>query len=155
MTLFDFKINDINGNPFDWNSVKGKKILLVNTASECGYTFHYGPLEELYQTYRDQNFVVLGVPCNDFGEQEPGTESEIVSFCQKNYGVSFPMMSKVAILGDQAHPLYQWLKKETDTEVAWNFQKYLIDENGKVVKMIPHRVLPNDEEILDWIEGKK
>lgn len=154
MRLFDFKINDINGNLFDWNTVKGKKILLVNTASECGYTFHYGPLEELYQSYKDQNFIVLGFPCNDFGEQEPGTESEIVSFCQKNYGVTFPMMSKISILGDQAHPIYEWLKKETDTEVAWNFQKYLIDENGMVIRMIPHKVLPNDEEILNWIEEK-
>lgn len=152
MTLFDFKINDINGKPFDWNSVKGKKILLVNTASECGYTFHYEPLEEMYQTFKDANFVVLGFPCNDFGAQEPGTETEIVTFCQKNYGVTFPMMSKVAILGDNPHPIYKWLTSETNTEVAWNFQKYLVNGNGEVEKMIAHRVLPNDEEIISWIE---
>lgn len=152
MTLFDFEINDINGKPFDWNTVKGKKILIVNTASECGYTFHYEPLEEMYQTFKNKNFVVLGFPCNDFGAQEPGTETEIVSFCQKNYGVTFPMMSKVAILGDNPHPIYKWLTSETNTEVAWNFQKYLVNGNGEVEKMIAHRVLPNDEEIISWIE---
>lgn len=153
MTLFDFEIKDINGNSFDWNTVKGKKILLVNTASECGYTFHYEPLEEMYQTFKDKNFVVLGFPCNDFGAQEPGTETEIVSFCQKNYGVTFPMMSKVAILGENPHPIYKWLTSETNTEVAWNFQKYLVNGKGEVEKMIAHRVLPNDEEIISWIEN--
>lgn len=152
MTLFDFQINDINGKAFDWNSVKGKKILLVNTASECGYTFHYEPLEEIYQTYKDKDFVVLGFPCNDFGAQEPGSETEIAAFCQKNYGVTFPMMQKISILGDNPHPIYKWLTSETNTEVAWNFQKYLVNEKGEVEKMIAHRVLPNDEEILSWIE---
>lgn len=152
MTLFDFQINDINGNSFDWNTVKGKKILIVNTASECGYTFHYEPLEELYQTYKDKGFVVLGFPCNDFGGQEPGTETEIASFCQKNYGVTFPLMSKVAILGENPHPIYKWLTSETNTEVKWNFQKYLVNANGEVEQMIAHNVLPNVEEIISWIE---
>jgi glutathione peroxidase len=153
MNLFDFPINDINGNPFDWNTVKGKKILLVNTASNCGYTFHYEPLEELSQTYKDKNFIVLGFPCNDFGAQEPGTEAEIASFCQKNYGVTFPMMSKIQILGENPHPIYKWLTSETNTIVKWNFQKYLINEQGEVVKMIAHNVLPNNEEILNWINS--
>lgn len=153
MNLFDFQINDINGKALDWSSLNGKKLLLVNTASECGYTFHYEPLEELYQTYKDRNFAIIGFPCNDFGEQEPGTEAEIASFCQKNYGVTFPMTEKISILGDNPHPIYKWLKEQTNTEVAWNFQKYLVNEQGEVVKMIAHRTLPNDEEILNWIEN--
>jgi glutathione peroxidase len=153
MNLFDFSINDINGNSFDLNSLKGKKILIVNTASECGYTFHYEPLEELYQTYKDKGFIVLGFPCNDFGAQEPGSEAEIASFCQKNYGVTFPMMSKIQIFGENPHPIYKWLTSETKAEVKWNFQKYLINEQGEVVKMIAHNVLPNDEEILNWINS--
>ena len=154
MTLFDFEIRDIHGKVFDWNTVRGKKVLIVNTASECGYTFHYGPLEELYREYRDRNFTVLGFPCNDFGAQEPGNEEEIGAFCEKNYGVSFPLMSKIKILGDDAHPIYKWLKAETGTEVEWNFQKYLVDEGGKVVKMVGHRVNPIDPEIIEWIEEK-
>lgn len=152
MNLFDFTINDINGNSFDLNSLKGKKILIVNTASACGYTFHYEPLEELYQTYKEKGFIVLGFPCNDFGAQEPGLEAEIASFCQKNYGVTFPMMSKIKILGENPHPIYKWLTSQTKTEVKWNFQKYLINENGEVVKMIAHSILPTDEEIIHWIE---
>ena len=151
MTLFDFEITDIHGKTFDWNTVKGKKILIVNTASECGYTFHYGPLEDLYLDYRDKGFTVIGFPCNDFGGQEPGTEEEIAQFCSRNFDVTFPMMSKIKILGSEAHPLYQWLKKETNSEVAWNFQKYLVDENGQVVKMISHNVDPQDPEIVQWI----
>lgn len=153
MNLFDFQINDINGKAIDWSSLKGKKLLLVNTASECGYTFHYETLEELYQTFKDRNFAIIAFPCNDFGAQEPGTEAEIISFCQKNYGVTFPMTEKISILGDNLHPIYKWLKEQTNTEVAWNFQKYLVNEKGEVIKMIAHRTLPNDEEILNWIES--
>jgi glutathione peroxidase len=153
MKLTDFNINDINGNPLDWSKFEGKKLLLVNTASECGYTFHYGTLEGLHQTYKDKNFAIIGFPCNDFGGQEPGTEKEIVSFCQKKYGVTFQLTEKIKILGENAHPIYKWLKESTNSEVAWNFQKYLIDENGKVDKMIQHSTLPNDEEIINWIEN--
>jgi glutathione peroxidase len=153
MNLFDFSINDINGKSFDLSSLKGNKILIVNTASECGYTFHYEPLEELYQTYKGKGFVVLGFPCNDFGKQEPGTEAEIATFCQKNYGVTFPMMSKIEILGENPHPIYKWLTSETNTEVKWNFQKYLINEEGAVVKMIAHNILPKDDEIVTWINS--
>ncbi len=155
MNLFDFEIKDIQGNNFDWSTVRGKKIMLVNTASECGYTFHYAPMEEIYQKYKDQNFTIIGIPSNDFGGQEPGTEAEIATFCQKNYGVTFPMMSKVVILGENAHPIYKWLKEETTMDVAWNFQKYLIDENGNIERIVAHRIEPNDPDIIAWIEGKE
>lgn len=153
MTLFDFEINDIHGKPFDWETVKGKKILIVNTASECGYTFHYGPLEDIYLDYKDKNFVVLGFPCNDFGGQEPGSNEEILNFCSKNFDVTFPLMTKISIIGDNIHPIYKWLTSETKTNVAWNFQKYLINPDGTIAKMVPHGVDPDDKEIINWIEA--
>lgn len=153
MTLADFEVKDIDGKIFDWSIVKGKKILIVNTASECGYTRHYEGLENLYQQYKDRNFVVLAFPCNDFGGQEPGSDAEIALFCERNYQTTFPLFSKITILGEDAHPLYCWLTEETNSEVAWNFQKYLINEQGQVDRMLAHRVEPNDQIILDWIES--
>ncbi len=153
MNLHDFKVKDIKGNEFDLAQVSGKKVLLVNTASACGYTPQFAELEELYEKYAGDSFEVIGFPSNDFGEQDPGNDSEIASFCQVNYGVTFPMMSKIKVLGVDAHPLYRWLQDELKTEVKWNFYKFLIDEKGNIVKEISYKTSPLDEEILNWIEG--
>lgn len=157
-TIYDFKVTDISGNTFDLASLKGKKVMIVNTASKCGLTPQYEQLEALYKKYKDQNFVVIGFPSNDFMKQEPGTDEEIESFCQKNYGVTFPMMSKISVKGKEMAPLYKFLTTKSqnqleDNEVKWNFQKYLIDENGKLVKVIGPKTLPTDAEIIQWIES--
>lgn len=155
MSLHDFKVKSISGDDVDLSKYKGKKLIVVNTASECGLTPQYAQLEELYKDKKDQ-CEIIGFPCNDFGAQEPGTEAEIQSFCTKNYGVTFPMMSKVKVKGNDKHPLYDWLLKESSQknqlgEVKWNFQKFLIDENGQHVKTIEPTVEPTDGEILNWI----
>jgi glutathione peroxidase len=152
--LYDFIVKDIQGNDFDLSQFKGKKVLVVNTASKCGFTPQYEDLEKLYQTYKDQNFVILGFPANNFLKQEPGTNEEIEEFCKKNYGVTFPMMSKISVKGDDIHPLYKWLTESTEKEVGWNFQKYLIDENGKIVSVLSSKTKPFDDAIIDWIEQK-
>ncbi|MFL5752549.1 MAG: glutathione peroxidase [Bacteroidia bacterium] len=158
-SVHQFKVKTLEGKEFDFSSLKGKKVLIVNTASECGYTPQYKGLEELYEKYKDKNFVIIGFPCNDFGGQEPGTNDEIKSFCSKNYGVTFQMMDKVTVKGENAAPIYKWLTQKSlngvaDSEVKWNFNKYLIDENGKLVKYLPSGVKPMDAEITSWIEGK-
>jgi glutathione peroxidase len=155
MNIYSFEIFDISGKSFDWETVKGKKIMVVNVASKCGLTPQYVELEELFQKYQNQGFTILGFPANNFGAQEPGTNDEIASFCEANYGVSFQMMSKISVLGADQHPLYKWLTEETSESVSWNFQKFLVDENGDVVESIPPNVLPNDEAILHWIETKR
>ena len=156
--IYQFKVEDINGNEFDFSQLKGKKVMIVNTASKCGLTPQYKDLESLYQKYKDQNFVVIGFPANNFLRQEPGTNEEIKSFCSQNYGVSFPMMSKISVKGDDMHPVYQWLTQESfnkviDSKVKWNFQKYLINENGELFKVISPRVNPMSEEITSWLEN--
>jgi len=158
-TIYQFKVQDLEGNEFDFATLKGKKILIVNTASECGLTPQYEQLQAIYEKYKDQNFVIVGFPANNFGAQEPGTNKEIGAFCQKNYGVTFPMMSKISVKGEDMHPVYQFLTQLSknglqDSEVEWNFQKYLINEKGELEKVISPRVLPNATEILNWIEGK-
>ncbi len=153
MNLHNFKTTDINGNDFDFSQLAGKKVLIVNTASECGYTPQFAQLEELHKEFGGDTFEVIGFPSNDFGAQDPGTDAEIASFCQVNYGVTFPMMSKVTILGESAHPIYKWLQAESGTAVKWNFQKFLIDESGHFVKEIAHSVSPIDEEIVTWVKG--
>jgi glutathione peroxidase len=155
MNIYSFEIFDISGKSFDWETVKGKKIMAVNVASKCGLTPQYSQLEELYQKYQNQGFTILGFPANNFGAQEPGTNNEIAAFCEANYGVSFQMMSKISVLGADQHPLYKWLTDETNESVSWNFQKFLVDENGDVVESISPNVLPNDEAILQWIETKR
>ncbi|MFK7000400.1 glutathione peroxidase [Flavobacterium oreochromis] len=157
-TIYQFKVKDISGNEFDLAKLKGKKVMIVNTASECGLTPQYVQLEELYKKYKDNNFVIIGFPANNFGSQEPGSNEQIATFCKKNYGVSFPMMEKISVKGADIHPLYSFLtqKKQNgtlDNDVKWNFQKYLIDENGKLVKMIAPQTLPNTDEILNWIKS--
>ena len=159
-SIHQFKVKDINGEEFDFSSLKGKKIMVVNTASKCGLTPQYEQLEEVYKKYKDNNFVIIGFPANNFLSQEPGTDSEIAEFCQKNYGVTFPMMSKVSVKGKDMDEVYTFLTNKSlngleDNSVGWNFQKYLLDESGKLVKVISPRILPNDPEIINWITDKK
>lgn len=160
-TLYDFKATTLDGQAFDLSSLKGKKVLVVNTASKCGLTQHqYETLQKLYDTYKDQNFVIVGFPANNFASQEPGTNTEIKEFCTKNYGVTFPMMSKISVKGNDIDPLYKWLTQKSlngvvDAEVQWNFQKFMIDEQGKLVGFVTPKELPNSPAITNWIEGKK
>ena len=156
--IYQFNVKTLTDDDFDFSTLKGKKILVVNTASKCGYTPQYKDLQKLYDTYKDDNFTIVGFPANNFGEQEPGTNVEIAEFCEQNFGVSFPMMSKVSVKGDDMHPLYQFLTQKQkngfkDSEVEWNFQKYLIDENGHVVNVFLSKTLPTDEAIVNWIKG--
>ena len=154
--FYDFKVKDINGNDFDFASLKGKKVMIVNTASKCGNTPQYEDLEKLYETFKGDDFVIIGFPANNFLSQEPGTNEEIAEFCKKNYGVTFPMMAKISVKGDDIHPLYKWLTTASlngvmDSNVQWNFQKYLVDENGKLVKVIKPKVVPDADEISAWL----
>lgn len=156
-TIYQFKVTDLAGNEFDFSQLKGKKIMVVNTASKCGLTPQYKDLEAVYKKYQDNNFVIVGFPANNFGSQEPGTNEEISTFCQRNYGVTFPMMAKVSVVGNDMCALYQFLTQKSrngleDSEVAWNFQKYLINENGQLEKVISPQVLPTDASIIEWIE---
>jgi glutathione peroxidase len=156
-SIYQFKVKDINGKTFDFATLKGKKIMVVNTASKCGLTPQYEELEALYTKYKSKNFVIVGFPANDFMSQEPGSDQEIAQFCKLNYGVSFPMMSKISVKGKEMHPVYEFLTQKAkngkeDSKVEWNFQKYLIDENGHLAKVISPRVLPNDPSIIAWIE---
>jgi len=155
-TIYQFKVKDLSGNEFDFASLKGKKILVVNTASKCGLTPQYKDLEALYEKYKSKNFVIVGFPANNFASQEPGTDKEISSFCQLNYGVTFPMMSKVSVKGSDMCEVYKFLTRKAknglqDSEVEWNFQKYLINEKGELEKVIAPRVLPTDAMVVDWI----
>ena len=155
----DFVVDDINGNEFYLSSLKGKKVLVVNTASKCGFTPQYEGLQELYEKYGNRNFTVIGFPANNFANQEPGTDEEIKQFCQKNYGVTFPMMSKISVKGKDQHPLYQWLTSKQyngkmDSKVKWNFQKYLINEQGELVDVIYSKTKPMSDKIVGWIEGR-
>ena len=159
MSIHEFKVENINGDEFDFSSLKGKKIMVVNTASKCGLTPQYEKLEALYQKYKNENFIIIGFPSNDFMGQEPGSNEEIIAFCKKNYGVSFPMMSKVKVKGNDKCDLYSFLTSKSqngleDNKVQWNFQKYLLDENGFLVKVFSPRTLPDDPQISSWIEGK-
>lgn len=156
--IYQFNVKTLTGEDFDFSSLKGKKILVVNTASKCGFTPQYEDLQKLYDTYKNDNFTIVGFPANNFNQQEPGTNSEIASFCQENYGVTFPMMAKISVKGEDMHPLYQFLTQKRkngfkDSEVKWNFQKYLIDENGHVVNVYLSKTLPTDEAIVNWIKG--
>lgn len=158
-SFFELSATDINGELVKLERYNGQKVMVVNTASECGFTPQYKQLQELYETYKDKGFVVLGFPSNDFGGQEPGSETEIASFCQKNYGVTFPLMSKVHTKGPEQHAVYQWLADQQqngvmDTEVKWNFHKYLIDQDGRLNMSLESAVDPSDQRVIDWIEAK-
>lgn len=159
-SLYDFKVKDINGDRFKMSSLRGKKVLIVNVASKCGLTPQYEKLQQLYETYKDKNFVVIGFPANNFKGQEPGTNEEIKTFCRLTYDVTFPMMSKIDVIGENKAPIYKWLTEKTengkmDAEVQWNFQKFMIDEEGKLIDSVSPRQDPFCAKIVDWIEGKK
>ena len=155
-SIHQFKVADIYGNIFDFSQLKGKKVMIVNTASKCGLTYQYEALQKLYSQYKDLNFVIVGFPSNDFLWQEPGSNDEIIEFCEQNYGVTFPMMSKITVKGTKKHPIYQFLTQKSknnykDSRVTWNFQKYLVNEQGRVEKIISPRTRPDSEEIVSWI----
>jgi vitamin B12 transport periplasmic protein btuE len=156
-TIYQFTVEDINGNPFALADLKGKKVMIVNTASKCGLTPQYKELEALYERYKDKDFVIIGFPANNFLGQEPGSNEQIASFCSINYGVTFPMMSKISVKGKNMHPLYQFLTQKSkngveDSKVKWNFQKYLIGRDGKLEKVIDPKTLPSSDEVTQWIE---
>ena len=157
-SVFDFTVKDIYGEDFNFSSLQGKKIMIVNTASKCGLTSQYKGLERLYTNFKDKNFIIIGFPANNFLWQEPGSNEKIAEFCKENYGVSFPMMSKVSVKGSSMHPLYKFLTKKSqngklDSSVSWNFQKFLIDEDGFVVRSVSPRTKPDDQSIIDWIKS--
>jgi len=159
-SFYELEAQSIDGKAVSMSAYKGKKIMIVNVASRCGYTSQYTELQALYEKYKNKNFVILGFPCNQFMGQEPGTEEEIQSFCQKNYGVSFPLFSKVEVKGTELHPIYRWLTQKSlngveDAKVSWNFNKFLIDEEGNYVVHLESGAKPMDAEITAWIEGKK
>jgi glutathione peroxidase len=153
-TLYDFTMNDIDGKPVNLGDYKGKVLLLVNTASLCGNTPQYTDLERVYEQYQNEGFEVLAFPANNFGQQEPGTDSEIKGFCLTKYSVSFPLFSKISVKGPDKHPLYQYLTEQSPFpgEVEWNFQKYLVDRSGRVVGRFHHRTKPLAPEIVNEIE---
>ncbi|KQX00562.1 glutathione peroxidase [Flavobacterium sp. Root420] len=157
-TIYQFKVEDLSGNVFDFASLKGKKIMIVNTASKCGLTPQYKDLEAVYKEYKDKGFVIVGFPANNFASQEPGTNEEIQAFCQLNYGVTFPMMDKVSVKGDDMCEVYKFLTQKSknglqDSEVEWNFQKYLINEKGELVKVIKPKTLVTEPEVINWIKS--
>lgn len=155
-SIYDFKVQTLEGEDFSFEQLKGKKVMIVNTASKCGFTPQYEDLQELWEHYGGDDFIIIGFPANNFMNQEPGSDEDIQAFCSRNYGVTFPMMSKISVKGNDMHPVYKWLtqkelNKFEDSKVQWNFQKYLIDENGQLVKVIKPRVKPTDPEILNWL----
>ena len=154
-SFYDFTVETIDGEQFSLADLKGKKVIIVNTASKCGHTPQYKDLELLNKGYK-QKGVIIGLPANKFMNQEPGTNEDIKEFCDSKYGVTFPMMSKISVKGDDMHPLYKWLTSKSangvlDSEVAWNFQKYLIDENGNLVGFFKPAVKPLSDEVVMWV----
>ena len=156
--FYNFKVKTLEGEDFNFSSLKGKKVMIVNTASKCGYTPQYKDLEDVYEKYSD-NLVIIGFPANNFGNQEPGSASEIRSFCSSKFGVTFPLMEKISVKGDDMHPLYKWLTSKDkngvmDSEVKWNFQKYLIDEKGNLVDVVYSKEKPSSDKVIAWISSK-
>jgi glutathione peroxidase len=157
-SFYQLQAESIDGESFSFDRLKGKRVLIVNTASKCGFTRQYEGLEKLNQNTNQDDFVILGFPCNNFGGQEPGTEADIATFCSKNYGVSFQMMSKVDVNGKNQHPVYQWLCNQekngtSDNKVMWNFHKFLINEKGALVSSLRSGVDPMDDAILSFAKG--
>lgn len=171
-SIYDFKVSGLDGNDIDFSAFKGKKIMIVNTASQCGNTPQYKELEALYEKYKDR-LVIVGFPANNFGQQEPGSNTEIKEFCTKNYGVTFPMAEKVSVKGEDICPLYKWLvdqskelsktingtsskelvwKRYLQNPVDWNFTKFLLDENGKLIAVFHNKVNPMSEEVLGYLK---
>jgi glutathione peroxidase len=154
-SIHRFKVKSIEGATIDFASFKGKKILIVNTASECGYTPQYEDLQKLYDQYKSK-LVVVGFPANNFNGQEPGSDTEIRAFCKARYGVSFPLASKVSVKGNDMAPIYKWLTSKSengvlDATIGWNFNKFLLDENGKLLAFFPSKVKPMSDEILQYL----
>lgn len=155
-SIHGFKVKSIDGGQIDFSKFKGKKIMVVNTASKCGYTPQYELLQKIYSQYKDK-LVIIGFPCNQFGGQEPGSNEEIVEFCQKNYGVNFPLADKVDVKGGTQAPIYQWLTQKAkngvlDATIGWNFNKFLLDESGKMLAYFPSNVKPDSEAILSYLK---
>ena len=155
MSIYDFKVPGLTGGTIDFSKFKGKKILIVNTASKCGNTPQYSSLEKLYEKYKDK-LVIVGFPANNFGQQEPGTNGEIQEFCKKNYGVSFPMAEKVSVKGEDIAPLFKYLTDEAEKKgfqdpIKWNFTKFLLDENGKLITVIHNKVDPMSDEVTKYL----
>ncbi len=156
-SIYQFRVKDIEGNKFDFADLKGKKIMIVNTASKCGFTPQFEQLQEIYEKYKDNNFVIIGFPSNDFMNQDPGTNEEILEFCTLNYGVDFPMMTKIKVKGKRKAKIYKYLTDKNlngykSSKVKWNFQKYLINEEGYLEKVIGTSTSPDNDEIIKWIE---
>jgi len=155
-SIHTFKVKSIEGGMIDFSKFKGKKILVVNTASKCGYTPQYEQLEKVYEEYKDK-LVIVGFPANNFREQEPGSDAEISEFCKARFGVKFPLASKISVKGDDTAPIYKWLTSKTengvlDATITWNFNKFLLDENGKVIAYFDSKVKPDSEEILKYLK---
>lgn len=151
-SIYDFKVTGLEGNEIDFAAFKGKKIMIVNTASKCGNTPQYEELQQLYSKYKDK-LVIVGFPANNFGGQEPGSNDDIKEFCKRNYGVSFPMAEKVSVKGSDIHPLFQYLvneakKQGVEDPIKWNFTKFLVDEKGRLITVIHHKTKPMSEEVL-------
>jgi len=158
-SIHQFTANSIEGKPIDLAAFKGKKLLIVNTASECGLTPQFKQLQEVYDAYKDKNFMIIGFPSNDFKHQDPGSNTEIKSFCERNYGVMFLMMEKITVKGEGIHPIYKWLTSKSEngvlnSHVKWNFQKYMIDEQGHLVDMVPPLKKPDSKKIIRWLNKK-
>ncbi len=155
-SLYDFTVKDINGHEFPLSQLKGKKVMIVNVASKCGFTPQYEALEAIYKKYKGDGFVIVGFPANNFMHQEPGNDEEIKTFCTSTYGVTFPMMSKISVKGSDKAPLYKWLTEKklngkSSSSVKWNFQKYLIGRDGKIDYVINPWIKPDNKKIIDWI----
>lgn len=156
-SFYDLKAKTIDGKDFDFKTLKGKKVLIVNTASKCRYTQQYAELEKLFLKYKDSNFVIIGFPANNFLKQEPGNNTDIQEFCTKNYGVTFQMMEKISVKGNDMDPVYQWLTQKAkngkkESTIKWNFQKYMIDENGILINIVESKISPLDPLIISWLK---
>ena len=155
--FYNLSAKDIDGNNFDFSSLKGKKVMIVNVASKCGFTPQYKQLQELWERYSNDDFVIIGFPANNFMWQEPGNNADIKQFCSLNYNVTFPMMSKISVKGSDISEVYKWLTNKSlngksDSKVSWNFQKYLIDENGYLTGYLPSKTTPDNPKLIKWIE---
>jgi glutathione peroxidase len=158
-SIHSFVVKSLQGNDFNFSTLEGKKVMIVNTASKCGLTPQYEKLQQLYDKYKSENFEIIGFPANNFLWQEPGNANDIQEFCSINYGVTFPMMEKISVKGKNMHPIYEFLTRKSkngvmNSSVKWNFQKYLLNENGELEKVISPKTQPDDRSIVDWIEGE-